>query len=104
MNQTVIEESQKFVLYLENCDGNDWNSLMQQLSEIYQSRGGLLFFGLGFELCCVFAEKHFGQYWYSFCPQDLKYDFRLAQNSVILFAAAEILAGAGEEFKLGNLH
>lgn len=104
MKQIVIDEAQKFVLYLENCDGNSWNQLMQQLSSFYQSKNGLFFFGFGIELCVNFAEKYFGQYWYSFCSQEAKYDFRLAQQSVILFAAAEILADTNAEFNLGNFY
>jgi hypothetical protein len=102
MNQQVIDEAVKFVLYLENVDGPSWNSLMRELSSIHQANFGYCYFGLGMEPCLQFVDKWFGQYWYSFCPQELKYDFRLYQNTVILFAAAEILAGAEKEFKIGN--
>lgn len=102
MKQIVIDEAQKFVLYLENVDGFDWNNLMRQLSALYQARQGLMFFGLGMDYCLNYVEKYFNAYWGSFCAQHVKYDFRMSRKSVVLFAAAEILAGASEEFKLGN--
>jgi hypothetical protein len=43
MQQELINEIAKFILYLENVDGESWNSLMKELSATYGARQGLMY-------------------------------------------------------------
>lgn len=104
MKQIVIDEAQKFILYLENVDGLSWTHLMRQLSALYQTRRGSMFFGLGMSYSVNYADRYFQPYWNNYCTQHVKHEFRVSKESVVLFAAAEILAGANEEFKIGNFY
>ena len=103
MKQSVIDESYHFLLFLENCDGMAWNSLMAKISDFYRdSSGGNYFFGKSIVQCFEYVEKRFDVFLTRYCSQEVKYDFRVDRHSVILFCAAEILAGARREFEVGN--
>lgn len=101
MNQALREELHKFVLYLENCDGIEWNKLMRDLSCIHKENSSN-FSSLGVARASEFVSQKFGQYFYSFCPSDLQSDFHNFGNEIKALAAADIVNGAGVEFELDN--
>ena len=101
MNQALREELHKFVLYLENCDGIEWNKLMRDLSRIHRENP-VSFSAIGASRASEFVTQKFGQYFYSFCPSDLQSDFHNFGNEIKALAAADIVNGAGIEFEIGN--
>ncbi len=103
ISATESHDIRHFILFLENNDGNEHNSLMRDLSSIYTSvYNDREFFAVGIFRALAFVQSqhllfcnHYAKNWNFF------YNFR---NEIAAYVAAEFVNSAMAEFKLGNLY
>lgn len=95
------DELRHFVIFLENCDGNEWNRLRRDLSILYKERTcDADYLSKATFRTTQFVQTWMGRYWASYAND--KVGFYRYQASFVAAAAAQIAYGEIEEFKLGN--
>lgn len=102
--QQLIQECEKFALYIANADAQTWNSLCRALTLIWQDHLGeeKVFDFLGFDRCHRAVDRMFGNYFHSYCPSDLKNLFYQNSRAVVALTAQEILFRIKAELEIGN--
>jgi hypothetical protein len=98
------DESGKFLLFLENHDGNSFNIMMRDLCEIYalSKEGHFDFLPSAVSRAATFTESHFSVYWAKFAES--RDYFFVNKTQIIAFVATELVVSALNEFKLGNIY
>jgi len=95
------DELRHFVIFLENCDGNEWNRLRRDLSILYKERTcDADYLSKATFRATEFVQVWKSRYWASYAND--KVGFYHYQTSFIAAAAVQIAYGEMEEFKLGN--
>lgn len=95
------DELRHFVIFLENCDGNEWNRLRRDLSILYKERTcDADYFSKATFRTAGFVAAWKSSYWATYAND--KVGFYHYQTCFIAAAAAQIAYGETEEFKLGN--
>lgn len=103
ISATESHDIRHFILFLENNDGNAYNSLMRDLSSIYTSvHNNRQFLAAGIFRASTFVQsqhlcfcRHYAKDWNFF------YSFR---KEIVAYVAVELVSSAMAEFKLGNLY
>jgi hypothetical protein len=98
------DESGKFLLFLENHDGNSFNAMMRDLCKIYalSQEGHFDFLPSAVSRATTFTDSHFSVYWAKFAESR---DYFFANKpEIVAFVATELAISALKEFEIGNLY
>ena len=89
------------VIYLENCDGEQWNALRRELESIYKVTPAASYLPVASAACVDFATHWF---WRAFPERDTFRTQWLINNrtKLIIGACVAIAHGELQEFQLGN--
>lgn len=94
------------IIYLENCDGNQWNALRRELESIYKVTTPVAYsvssyLPLASAACVEFATHWF---WKAFPERDtFKTQWLINNRSKLITGACVAIAhGEFQEFELGN--
>lgn len=104
MSRLLIEECEKFALYIANEDANTWNGLCRELTVLYKENDEEVFDFLALDCCYKVANEMLGNYFHRFCQDELKALFYRHSRGVIAHAAAEILFRIKRELEIGNYY
>jgi hypothetical protein len=98
------DESGKFLLFLENHDGNSFNAMMRDLCKIYalSKEGHFDFLPSAVSRATTFTDSHFSVYWAKFAD-DREFFFD-RKTEIVAFVATELAISALNEFRLGNIY
>jgi hypothetical protein len=98
------EQSGKFLLFLENCNGVSFNSMMRDLCQIYvlSQEGHFDYLPSAVSRASAFACSYFSFYWAKFAEG--KDYFLASKTEIVAFVATELAVSALNEFKLGNIY
>lgn len=99
--QLYADYLNSLVVYLENCDGNQWNALRRELESIYKVTPAASYLPVASAACVDFATHWF---WRAFPERDTFRTQWLINNRTKLITGACVAIAQGEfiEFEIGN--
>lgn len=102
--ELLIQECEKFALYIANRDASTWNTLCCDLTSIWKKYKDeeRQFDFLGFDRCHRVVDGMYGNYFHAYCENSLKNLFYRHSRAVIALTSQEILFRIKAELELGN--